>query len=547
MDIFRPPDEKMSVTIVLFYVIITAFMLMSYSHKPRKILETAKGYLLQLLHLSNNNAPTMIHVPPDDGLAPQRVNNVWDIPGPQRWPLVGTKWIYITGRYKIAKMHDAFVDLHKRYGNVALEVDRVPVVHLFDRADIEKVLKYPSRYPYRPPTEIVEHYRRSRPDRFASTGIVNTQGEQWHELRVKLTSGITSRKILLAFIPSLNEICDDFVELIRRKRDANGCVKDFQDLANTVGLEIICCLVLGRRMGFLSGDRQRNEKFGKLAEAVKSTFVYISRSYYGFKLWKYLPTQLYQDYVRCEEIIYDTIAEIVNEALQEEQQQCSEDDVRSIFLSILQTEGLDTKDKIAGIIDLIHAAIETFSNTLSFLLHNLSNLPEKQHKISQEFDSVNPVTSTEMSNATFTKACIKESYRISPTTPCLARILEEDFVLSGYHLKTGTVVICHTRVACQNEQNFRNADKFVPERWLEQVDENQNVYKLDEPGAPLVLPFGTGRRMCPGHRIIDIELTLVMAKIFQQFEVEYHSDLDTQFQFLLAPGTPIEVIFRDRN
>lgn len=63
------------------------------------------------------------------------------------------------------------------------------------------------------------------------------QGEQWHELRVKLTSGITSRKILLAFIPSLNEICDDFVELIRRKRDANGCVKDFQDLANTVGLE----------------------------------------------------------------------------------------------------------------------------------------------------------------------------------------------------------------------------------------------------------------------------------------------------------------------
>lgn len=51
----------------------------------------------------------------------------------------------------------------------------------------------------------------------------------------------------------------------------------------------------------------------------------------------------------------------MNEALDEEQVKCSEDDMRGIFLNILQTEGLDKKDKIAGIIDLIHAAIETVS------------------------------------------------------------------------------------------------------------------------------------------------------------------------------------------
>lgn len=58
-------------------------------------------------------------------------------------------------------------------------------------------------------------------------------------------------------------------------------------------------------MGYMSGDKQKNEKFVKLAEAVKSTFVYISQSYYGVKLWKYFPTKLYRDYVRCEEIIYE--------------------------------------------------------------------------------------------------------------------------------------------------------------------------------------------------------------------------------------------------
>lgn len=49
----------------------------------------------------------------------------------------------------------------------------VPIVHLFTKKDIEKVLKYPSKYPYRPPTEIVSWYRKSRPDRYASLGITN--------------------------------------------------------------------------------------------------------------------------------------------------------------------------------------------------------------------------------------------------------------------------------------------------------------------------------------------------------------------------------------
>lgn len=163
----------------------------------------------------------------------------------------------------------------------------------------------------------------------------------------------------------------------------------------------------------------------------------------------------------------------------------------------------------------------------------MTHHPERQARIVSEFTS-DTITNNDLVNAAFTRACIKESYRISPTTPCLARILEEDFVLSGYHLKAGvsiiaqtefhfigfmldlffqTVVLCHTRVSCQDEQNFQQANTFLPERWLEQVDENQNVYKLDEPGSSLVLPFGTGRRMCPGNKIIEIELTLIMAKV----------------------------------
>lgn len=46
-------------------------------------------------------------------------------------------------------------------------------MNIFDRIDIENVLKYPSKFPFRPPTEIVAVYRKSRPDRYASIGITN--------------------------------------------------------------------------------------------------------------------------------------------------------------------------------------------------------------------------------------------------------------------------------------------------------------------------------------------------------------------------------------
>lgn len=65
--------------------------------------------------------------------------------------------------------------MNKTYGDVVLETtsNGIPILNLFNRSDIEKVLHYPSKYPFRPPTEIVACYRKSRPDRYASIGLIN--------------------------------------------------------------------------------------------------------------------------------------------------------------------------------------------------------------------------------------------------------------------------------------------------------------------------------------------------------------------------------------
>lgn len=68
-----------------------------------------------------------------------------------------------------------YADMFKRYGPVFAEVTPggAIVVSVAERSALEAILRSPARRPYRPPTEIVQLYRQSRPDRYASTGLVN--------------------------------------------------------------------------------------------------------------------------------------------------------------------------------------------------------------------------------------------------------------------------------------------------------------------------------------------------------------------------------------
>ncbi|EDW34836.1 GL21018 [Drosophila persimilis] len=461
----------------------------------------------------------------------RRRRSIWDIPGPQRIPFLGTKWIFFVffRRYKMTKLHEVYADLNRRYGDIVLEVmpSNVPIVHLYKREDLEKVLKYPSKYPFRPPTEIIVMYRQSRPDR------------------------ITSPRVLQNFLPALNAVCDDFIDLLRARRDPDTLVvPNFEELANLMGLEAVCTLMLGRRMGFLAADAKQPQKISQLAAAVKQLFISQRDSYYGLGLWKYFPTKTYRDFARAEDLIYDVISEIIDNELEEHKKSAECDDegasgLRSVFLNILDLKDLDIRDKKSAIIDFIAAGIETLANTLLFVLSSVTEEPSAMTRILSEFCEYRDtnILQDALTNATFTKACIQESYRLRPTAFCLARILEEDMELSGYSLNAGTVVLCQNMIACHKDSNFQEAKQFSPERWIDPVTEN---FTVNVDSASIVVPFGVGRRTCPGKRFVEMEVVLLLAKLVVAFDVSFVKPLETEFEFLLAPKTPLSLKLRDR-
>ncbi|KDR16753.1 Ecdysone 20-monooxygenase [Zootermopsis nevadensis] len=433
--------------------------------------------------------------------------------------------------------------MFRRYGRIVREraLWNFPVVSLLERRDIEKVLKHQSKFPLRPPTEVLAWYRQSRPDRYTTLGLVNEQGEKWHMLRSVLTPELTSAKTILRFLPELNQVIEDFISVLRTTRDKRDVVSGFEESVNRMGLESTCTLILGRRMGFL--EREVDALANRLAAAVKGHFRASRDTFYGLPFWKVIPTRSYKLLVKSEEEIYDIVSDLVESALKEERDSCAMDAVNSIFMSVLKAPGLDIREKKAAIIDFIASGMQTLGNTLVFVLYLIAKNPRVQERLYEEILQVAPgrcpLTAETIRRANYLQACVMEAFRVLPVAPCVARILESDMELSGYVVSAGTVVLCHTWLACQEEANFTAAQEFLPERWLQKGE-------MTRTSPFLVVPFGCGRRICPGKRFVEQELHLAVAKIVREFHVDFEGELQIQFEFLLSPKAPTNFIFHDR-
>lgn len=109
-------------------------------------------------------------------------------------------------------------------------------------------------------------------------------------------------KMMNHFLPRLEEVADEFVDLVRRTRDENGVIRNFKRVINLFGMESLAGLMLDKRLGLLEENPQL--EIMELANAVQQIFIVFRDVFYGSSLWKYMPSKTWNDYVRSEELIY---------------------------------------------------------------------------------------------------------------------------------------------------------------------------------------------------------------------------------------------------
>lgn len=80
-------------------------------------------------------------------------------------------------------------------------------------------------------------FRNDRRSKARSNGtFVCRQGETWQKLRAALTPKLMGANTVSGFVPALNQVSDDFINLIRVLRSGDD-VTGFKELAYRMGLE----------------------------------------------------------------------------------------------------------------------------------------------------------------------------------------------------------------------------------------------------------------------------------------------------------------------
>ena len=375
--------------------------------------------------------------------------------------------------------------------------------------------------------------------------MVNENGPNWHFLRSHLTPPLTSPATLKHYAGHMDNIAQDLVNLIRHVRDSGNIVHNFKEMIYKTGLEAVCMVALERRMGFLEPSLGFSTQ--KIIDCVTGFQESSSQLMYGLPLWKYLPScfsGFFSNLMKCKDYLFQTFSAIVDETLVlNEQEGGSNPD--SILNSLLDVKDVAVKDVKASVVDYITAGMDTIGNSMIFLIANLAKNPEVQAKLQRELDQVLPnrsdIVPEKLRELPYLKACVMESFRMFPTASQIARITENDITLNnGQVLPAYSVVLCHHRIAALQEENFTQAADFIPERWL--PDHSMPVHTHN-----LVLPFGSGKRMCPGKRLAEQELYIIAAKLFQNFNIELTESLELEFNYLLTPAGPIGLKLTERD
>ncbi|XP_010253830.1 PREDICTED: cytochrome P450 CYP82D47-like [Nelumbo nucifera] len=201
-----------------------------------------------------------------------------------------------------------------------------------------------------------------------------------------------------------------------------------------------------------------------------------------------------------------------------------ERDFMDVLLSILDDHqcigyGTDTVVK-ATCLGLILGGSDTTSVTLtwalSLLLNNRQALKKAQDELDTKVGRDGLVEESDIRNLVYLQAIVKETLRLYPAAAVSApREAMEDCTVAGFHIPAGTQLLVNIWKLQRDPSIWPHPCEFSPERFL-----TSHAADIDVRGQHFeLLPFGSGRRACPGISFAIQVLHLTLARLIQGFDL----------------------------
>lgn len=486
----------------------------------------------------------------------QDAKPVTDIPGPINFPVLGSiPSMMMDKDFNSKRLLKFWASLMKRYGPIVKLINPgvSPMIIVANPDDCELLNRVTQNQPARTPLASLKHLRDNWTDDYFDkrAGIIVENGDEWWRVRSLVQTTMLKPMVINEYVPELDDVSCTFMDRIQELQDKYGEMPDnFQDELYKWALESVGIVALDRRFGCLGApegslEAQQGEE---LINLVNTLFSSLSVTEMRTQFWRLFPTPSYRRLKKNHGKLLKVVEQKLDESVAYLQQRKDEDHMGrkcSVIQTLLSKPGLSKKDVLTFIMDIIFAGIDTTSHTMAFCLYLLARNPEAQKKLQEEVDHVTaglqgPLTSKHMAHLSYTKAVIKETFRIFPLTFGLARILNRDMVLQGYRIPAGYSVFVLNCLMGWDESMYPRANEFLPERW-------NRARPLGNIHPYASIPFGAGPRMCVGRRVAEQEMYTLLARMAQRFTVEYHyEDIEQLTGLVLYPSRPLRFSFVPR-
>ncbi|XVE78137.1 hypothetical protein DITRI_Ditri13aG0119800 [Diplodiscus trichospermus] len=229
-------------------------------------------------------------------------------------------------------------------------------------------------------------------------------------------------------------------------------------------------------------------------------------------------------------------------------------DFIDVMLSEIQDDSMFgyTRENIikATALTLISAGSDSTAVSMTWILANLMNnrhaLKRAQEELDLQIGRDRLVEDTDIEKLVYLQAIIKETFRLYPPAPLLVpHEAMEDCHVTGYHIPKGTRLFVNVWKLQRDPRIWSNPEEFEPERFLTTHKKKDIVGQDFE-----LVPFGSGRRSCPGMTWALQVILLTIARLLQGFDLT--TPLNAAVDMTEGPGatmpkaTPLEVVLTPR-
>ncbi|KAH9604504.1 hypothetical protein KSS87_005408 [Heliosperma pusillum] len=421
-------------------------------------------------------------------------------PGPPKLPLIGNLHLLSS---KTNLPHRQLAALSRQYGRVMmLQLGQVPTIVVTSAEMAREIMKtHDAVFCNRPQLMVGKEVFYDSKD----IGLA-PYGEYWRQVRKISTLELFTTKRVGSFRGIREEEGNNLVTLIASQV---GGVVNLSKMFFVLACDVMCRATFGKK-----GTEQGALRALTAGVTETCTGFCPADVYPSVKLLQLIGKGKFQKFTKESDRILDPI---INEHIQRMKQGEEEGDMVDVLLKYHKdnvTESTDfsmTTDNIKGVIlELLGGGSENSSATLEWTMAELLKNPRVMDKVQAEVRQVyhekGSIDETKIHELKYLKQVVREALRLHPPVPLLVpRESMQRCQIQSYDFPPKTRVVVNAWAIARDPEYWVEPETFNPERFEDSsVDYKGNHFEL--------IPFGAGRRRCPGMTlgVANVELPLAM-------------------------------------